>query len=78
MVAADLVRSPEWWAESWTARALLLSIPGLGKARVARQLVRFGISTTATLGELSRRQREALAGWLIMRAIERDADALIT
>jgi hypothetical protein len=78
MIAADLVRDPEWWAVSWELRSLLLSVPGLGSARVQRQLQRFGIDAEVRLEGLSRRQREVVAAWLVMRAVDKAEDALAT
>lgn len=78
MVASELIRNPEWWAETWELRAVLLAVPGLGQARVQRQLQRFGLALEVKLGDLSRRERDVVAAFLVMRAVEKAEGAALT
>jgi hypothetical protein len=60
----EVLRDPPACARTAKVDDLLLALPGFGKARVGRLLIRLQISESKTLAGLSDRQRTALIGHL--------------
>lgn len=58
---ARTLRRPPYYVKSMTLHAFLSSIPDVAKAKARRVLVHHRLTGTETLGELSRRDREAVA-----------------
>jgi len=61
---ADVVLSCPWEAESMTIRNLLMSQHRWGRTRCRRFLASIPMSETKTIGSMTDRQRNALAGML--------------
>lgn len=55
-----VLRRPPTYAETMKVSAFLAPIPGLGKSKIQRMLMRTQVHGSRTLGELSPRERNAL------------------
>ncbi len=68
LTAAEVVRTCPWEAYSMPIRTLLLSQKGWGGARCRRTLRSIGVAENKPVGELTQRQRIALANALASKA----------
>lgn len=68
--AADFIREPEWWGETWRVDVFLLALPKFGKSKTTGLLRRSGIPAGTALGSLTPRQSGELADALEFLAAE--------